>query len=172
VRSIEHANLVDRETLKYMKEKGAWLSPQELVFKSEIRGLTPDQQAKQRQALDGVDQLMTMAREVGFENIVFGADVVTNLDALAGIGEEFTLHTRWFKPAEILRQANVKGRRTAGALRAARNPYGTLGVIRQGAVADILVLDGDPLEDISVLANPSRNLRLITKDGKIYKNTL
>lgn len=171
VRSIEHANLVDRETLKYMKEKGAWLSPQVLVFKSEIRGLTPDQQAKQRQALDGVDQLMTMAREVGFENIVFGADVVTNLDALAGISEEFTLRTRWFKPAEILRQATSKAGELL-ALSGPRNPYGTLGVIRQGAVADILVVDGDPLEDISVLANPSQNLRLIMKDGKIYKNTL
>jgi imidazolonepropionase-like amidohydrolase len=171
VRSIEHANLVDRETLKYMKEKGVWLSPQVLVFQSEIRGLTPDQQAKQRQARDGIDSMMKMAREVGFENIVFGADVVTNLDALARIGEELTLRTRWFKPAEILRQATSKAGELL-ALSGPRNPYGTLGVIRSGAVADILVVDGDPLEDISVLANPSRNLRLIMKGGEVYKNTL
>jgi imidazolonepropionase-like amidohydrolase len=171
VRSIEHANLVDRETLKYMKEKGAWLSPQVLVFQSEIRGLTPDQQAKQRQARDGIDSMMKTAREVGFENIVFGADVVTNLDALARIGEELTLRTRWFKPAEILRQATSKAGELL-ALSGPRNPYGTLGVIRSGAVADILIVDGDPLEDISVLANPSRNLRLIMKGGEVYKNTL
>jgi imidazolonepropionase-like amidohydrolase len=171
VRSIEHANLVDRETLKYMKEKGAWLSPQVLVFQSEIRGLTPDQQAKQRQARDGIDSMMKMAREVGFENIVFGADIVTNLDALARIGEELTLRTRWFTPVEILRQATSKAGELL-ALSGPRNPYGTVGVIRSGAVADILVVDGDPLEDISVLANPSRNMRLIMKGGQVYKNTL
>jgi imidazolonepropionase-like amidohydrolase len=171
VRSIEHANLVDRETLKYMKEKGAWLSPQVLVFQSEIRGLTPDQQAKQRQAFEGIDQLMAMAREVGFENIVFGADVVTNLDTLARIGDELTLRRRWFEPVEILRQATSKSG-TLLALSGPRNPYGPLGVIRKGAVADILLVDGDPLDDISVLANPSQNLRLIMKGGKIYKNTL
>ena len=171
VRSIEHANLVDRDTLKYMKDKGTWLSPQVLAFKSEIRGLTPDQQAKQRQALDGVDTLMKTAREVGFENIVFGADVVTNLDALAHISEELTLRTRWFTPVEILRQATSKAGELL-ALSGPRNPYGTLGVIKPGAMADILLVDGDPLQDISVLADPARNLRLIMKGGQVHKNTL
>jgi imidazolonepropionase-like amidohydrolase len=171
VRSIEHANLVDRETLLYMKEKGAWLSPQVLVFQSEIHGLTPDQQAKQRQALDGIDAMMKMAREVGFENIVFGADVVTNMETLARIGEELTLRRRWFEPVEILRQATSKAGKLL-ALSGPRNPYGTLGVIREGAIADILLVDGDPLEDVSVLADPARNLRLIMKGGEVYKNTL
>jgi imidazolonepropionase-like amidohydrolase len=171
VRSIEHANLVDRKTLQYMKDKDVWLSPQVLVFKSEIRGLTPDQQAKQRQALEGIDRMMEAAREVGFENIVFGADIVTNPDVLAHVGDELTLRTRWFKPVEILRQATSKAGELL-ALSGPRNPYGTLGVIRSGAVADILVVDGDPLEDISVLANPSQNLRLIMKGGEVYKNTL
>jgi len=171
VRSIEHANLVDRDTLKYMKDKGVWLSPQVLVFQSEIRGLTPDQQAKQRQALDGIDTMMKMAREVGFENIVFGVDIVTNLDALARIGEELSLRTRWFEPVEILRQATSRAGRLL-ALSGPRNPYGTLGVIKEGAVADILLVDGNPLEDISVLAKPAENLRLIMKGGDVYKNTL
>jgi imidazolonepropionase-like amidohydrolase len=53
-----------------------------------------------------------------------------------------------------------------------RNPYrGKLGVIREDALADLLIVDGNPLEDISVLADPD-NLRLIMKDGVIYKDTL
>jgi len=171
VRSIEHANLVDRDTLKYMKDKGVWLSPQVMVFQTEIRGLTPDQQAKQRQARDGIDEMMKAAREVGFENIVLGEDIVTNLDAVGHIGEELTLRTRWFEPVEILRQATSKGGQLL-ALSGPRNPYGALGVIKEGAVADILLVDGNPLEDISVLTNPSQNLRLIMKGGVVYKNTL
>lgn len=55
-----------------------------------------------------------------------------------------------------------------------RNPYpeGKVGVIQHGAYADLLVMDGNPLEDISVLTRPEENLRIIMKDGKIYKNTL
>ena len=54
------------------------------------------------------------------------------------------------------------------------NPYldGPLGVIQEGAYADILLVDGNPLEDIMLLVNPEKNLRLIMKDGKVYKNTL
>lgn len=171
VRSIEHANLIDRDTLRYMKEKGVWLSPQVLVFQSEIRGLSPDQQAKQRQALAGIDSMMSMARDVGYENIAFGTDIITNLDALAHIGDELTLRTRWFEPVEVLRQATSK----AGALLALsgpRDPYGPLGVIKEGAMADLLIVEGNPLEDVKLLANPAANLRVIMKGGQIYKNTL
>ena len=53
-----------------------------------------------------------------------------------------------------------------------RNPYGVVGMIKEGAVADLLVVDGNPLEDITVLANPKDNLRIIMKGGELYKNTL
>lgn len=54
-----------------------------------------------------------------------------------------------------------------------RNPYpGMLGVIEEGAYADILLINGNPLEDISILTEPDKNLALIMKDGKIYKNAV
>ena len=53
-----------------------------------------------------------------------------------------------------------------------RNPYGTVGVIKEGAIADLLVVEGNPLQDISVLANPADNIRVIMKGGELYKNTL
>jgi imidazolonepropionase-like amidohydrolase len=54
-----------------------------------------------------------------------------------------------------------------------RNPYpGKLGVIEEGAYADLLIINGNPLDDITVLTDPERNLVLIMKDGKIYKNEI
>ena len=59
------------------------------------------------------------------------------------------------------------------ALSGKRSPYpGRLGVIEEGALADVLLVDGDPLSDISLLANPAEKLALIMKDGKIYKNAV
>jgi imidazolonepropionase-like amidohydrolase len=54
-----------------------------------------------------------------------------------------------------------------------RNPYpGKLGVVEDGALADLLLVDGNPLEDIDLIANPDRSFLIIMKDGNIYKNTL
>ena len=85
---------------------------------------------------------------------------------------EFTERAKYFSNQEILLQATST---TAGllALSGKRNPYpGKLGVIEVGAYADLLVVDGNPMQDISVLSDPQTNLKLIMKDGKIYKNTL
>ena len=59
------------------------------------------------------------------------------------------------------------------AMSGPRNPYpGTLGVIQEGAFADILLIDGDPVADLDLVADPAKNLVLIMKDGRIFKNTL
>jgi imidazolonepropionase-like amidohydrolase len=85
---------------------------------------------------------------------------------------EFTNRTKWFSNAEILRQATAVNGEVL-ALSGPRNPYpGKLGVIEKGALADMLLIDGNPLEDISILLKPEENLALIMKDGKIYKNTV
>ena len=75
------------------------------------------------------------------------------------------------KPAEVLKQATSKAGKLVG-LSGPRNPYGKLGVIEPLAVADILLVDGDPLEDISILARPQESIRVIIKGGEIYKNEL
>ena len=54
-----------------------------------------------------------------------------------------------------------------------RNPYpGRLGVVEEGALADLLLVDGNPLENIDLIADPESNFRVIMKDGRVYKNTL
>jgi imidazolonepropionase-like amidohydrolase len=59
------------------------------------------------------------------------------------------------------------------ALSGERNPYpGKLGVVEEGALADLLLVDGDPIENIKLVADPAKNFVVIMKDGKVYKNTL
>jgi imidazolonepropionase-like amidohydrolase len=74
---------------------------------------------------------------------------------------------------EVLRQATSNAAELL-ALSGSRNPYkdGPLGVLREGAYADLLLVDGNPLENLRILEDPARNLVLIMKDGRIYKNTL
>jgi imidazolonepropionase-like amidohydrolase len=171
VKSIEHANLIDRDTLKLMQEKGVWLSPQVMIFEQKINGFNEDQLAKQRQAAEGLDALMRHAADLDYRNIVFGEDMVTSLEGLNRINQELVRRRQWFSPLQILRQATSRAGELC-MLSGPRNPYGTVGVIKEGALADLLIVEGNPLEDISVLAAPKENLRLIMKGGEVYKNTL
>jgi len=172
VKSIEHGQLVDEATLKYMMDKGVWLSPQVIAFRDIPKGYTEDQANKHRQAQAGIDNMFTLCKKIGFTNVAFGSDIFTDPEELKRINDEFVLRTKWFTPAEVLRQATS---RTAEllALSGPRDPYpGKKGVIEEGALADILLINGDPLKDISILTRPEENLALIMKDGKIFKNTV
>jgi imidazolonepropionase-like amidohydrolase len=79
---------------------------------------------------------------------------------------------RWYDNADVLRMATgVNGELLS--LSGPRNPYpGKLGVIEEGALADLLVVDGNPLDDIGLMANPEKSLPIIMKDGRLYKNAL
>jgi imidazolonepropionase-like amidohydrolase len=80
--------------------------------------------------------------------------------------------TRWYSPAEALIMATSTNGELL-ALSGPRNPYpGKIGVIEQGALADLLLVDGDPLNNIELVADPDKNFVVIMKDGKVYKNSL
>jgi imidazolonepropionase-like amidohydrolase len=80
--------------------------------------------------------------------------------------------TRWYTNAEILRMATASNAELL-PLSGPRNPYpGKLGVLEEGALADLLLVDGDPLANIKLIANPDKSLLIIMKDGKIYKDAL
>jgi imidazolonepropionase-like amidohydrolase len=172
VKSIEHANLVDEATLRYMKEKDIWLSPQVIAYTFIPHGFTDDQASKHRQAYAGIDNMFTIAKRIGYTKIAFGSDIVTDPETLERINDEFKHRARWFTPGEILRQATSNSAELL-AMSGPRNPYpGKLGVIEEDAYADLLLVNGNPLDDISILTEPEENLALIMKDGKTYKNTL
>jgi imidazolonepropionase-like amidohydrolase len=79
---------------------------------------------------------------------------------------------RWYTPAEALKMATADNGELM-ALSGFINPYpGKLGVVEIGALADLLLVDGNPLEDLNLVANPDKNFVVIMKDGRIYKNTL
>ena len=154
-----------------MKDNDVWLSPQVSVYTYIPGGYTEDQAAKHRQAYAGIDNMFTVAKEIGFENIVMGSDIIAMPKELDTILNELELRAKWFTPVEILRQATSKGGELM-AMSNVRNPYpGKLGVIEEGAYADMLLVEGNPLEDITVATDPD-NFRIIMKDGVIYKNTL
>jgi len=79
----------------------------------------------------------------------------------------------YYSPYEILVQATSLNAELLGRA-GKRHPYqeGPLGVIKPGAYADIVIVDGNPLEDIALLGDPEKNLEVLMKDGKVYKNTL
>jgi len=168
--SIEHGNLVDESTLLYMKEHDVWLSPQVVVFQSDLKGFTADQIKKQEQANAGIDNMFTLAKKIGYNKIVFGSDFLSDPEQLKNhLNDEFTARAKWFTPSEIMKQATSKAGELL-ALSGPRNPYGKIGVIEEGAMADLLLINGNPLDDINILANPDDNFSLIMKDGNIYKN--
>jgi imidazolonepropionase-like amidohydrolase len=175
VKSIEHGPFLKEETLKMMAENGVWLSPQVYLF-----AMTPEElkitgtpaEEKMRKVNEESELVMKLAKKYNV-NIAWGTDLFGPLEKQALQPLEFIARTKYFSNIEILRQAtsgNAKLLKLSGKL----HPYqeGELGVIEEGAYADLLVVDGNPLEDITILSNPGKNLKLIMKDGKIYKNTL
>ena len=170
--SIEHANLLTEDTMKLAVKKGAFISAQTGFFLAPAPdSFSPAQKARQQLAADGLDNMMKLAKKHRAK-LLFGTDFVGSLEIKKLQLDEFTNRIRWFSPAEILRQATSVNAEVL-ALSGPRNPYpGKLGVIEEGAYADILLINGNPLEDISILTDPEEKLALIMKDGKIYKNAL
>ncbi len=169
VKVIEHGQMLDEETLALMVEHGVWLSAQTL------RASTPDmdplRRAKRAPVIRGQARMWPMARELGVK-IAWGTDFLFE-PALNREQNAFILLLReWYSPAEILKLLTHDNARLL-ALSGLRSPYeGRLGVIEEGALADLLLVRGNPLEDLELIADPERNFLLIMKDGGIFKNTL
>lgn len=173
VMSIEHGHLLGEKTLRMIKEKGAFLSMQPILDDEDAISFPEGSFSRQKyiQVTEGTDLVYRMARKVGVK-IVFGTDTLFDPELAEKQGKQLAKLGRWFKPVEALRQATS----TAGellALSGPRSPYreGSLGVVKEGAYADLLLIDGNPLEDLELVADPT-NLMVIMKDGKVYKNTL
>jgi len=170
--SIEHANLITEATMKLLAKKGAFLSTQTGFFLAPIpASFSAAQKARQQLAAEGLENMMQLAKKYNVK-IALGTDLVGSMESKATELEEFTNRTKWFTPVEILRQAtSINGELMA--LSGPRNPYpGKLGVVEQGALADLLLVDGNPLENIELMTDSENNFVLIMKDGVIYKNAL
>lgn len=191
IMSIEHGHFITEDTAKLLKDKGAFhslnlasMSPE--LFKHPVYGKPGSpQRIKSEQFQDQSKNLIDVVKKVG-QKVLHGSDVVflSGTDLRRTIDFEKWVHADNFGNLEALRAMTSRAGELA-MLTGENNPYPhKLGVIEEGAYADILVVDGNPLDDITVIgANPkwfdaeSREegidtIRLIMKDGEILKNNL
>jgi imidazolonepropionase-like amidohydrolase len=172
VKVIEHGHLMDEETAKYIAEKGIWLSAQPFLAE-EGTPFKPGsiQYMKEKAVVAGTDVLYRLVRKHGIKT-AFGTDILFSETKARRQTVLLSAMTRWFTSAEALRMATSTNGELL-ALSGLRSPYdGKLGVIEVDALADLLLVEGNPIENISLIEDPGRNFRVIMKDGTIYKNSL
>jgi len=172
VKCIEHGHLMDEPTARLIAEKGIWLSTQ--PFPDELADAFPpgsDEREKAFEVFAGTDRTYTFAKKYKIKT-AFGTDILFSPRLAQRQGELLAKLVRWYTPAEALIMATGTNAELL-ALSGKRNPYpGKLGVIEQGALADLLLVDGDPIANIKLIEDPAKNFVVIMKDGKIFKNTL
>ncbi|GAB3440911.1 metal-dependent hydrolase family protein [Actinophytocola sediminis] len=174
IKSIEHGHLAaSSETIQLMASNGVWLSTQPFL-ESDHEYANVENTEKNQEVCAGVANTFTWARDVG-ANIAFGTDLLLEPEKASLQNEMLTrLATDFgFSPTEALRIA-TSGNAALFRLAKQRDPYKAcrLGVIEVGAWADVLLVEGDPTQDLTVLGDPDNNLVVIIKDGRIYKNLL
>jgi imidazolonepropionase-like amidohydrolase len=171
VQCIEHGHLMDEATARLMAEKGIWLSTQPFLGEDDAPPLTGQSRINFSQMIAGTNTVYALAKEHKIKT-AFGTDLLFSSTITERQGLMLTHLTRWYDNVDILKMATSVNAELL-AMSGPRNPYqGKLGVIEEGALADLLVVDGNPLDDIMLVARPDKNFMIIMKDGKIYKDTL
>jgi imidazolonepropionase-like amidohydrolase len=172
VKSIEHGQLVDEDTVKRMADADAWWSIQPFLADEDANEKSsPEQVAQQQHIAEGTVRAVELGRKYQVK-MALGTDILFSPTGTASQGRQLAKFARWYDNAEVLRLLTSGNAELAG-LSGSRNPYPEkLGSIEAGAYADILIIDGNPLDDISLIADPERTMKLIMKDGRIHKNTL
>ena len=174
VKSIEHGHLLTDKTLKLMAEKDVWLSMQPILNDEDAIFFRPgsDNQRKFEEVTAGTDYVYKTAKKYEVK-IAWGTDSLFDPKLAAKQGKQLVKMKKWFTPYEVLKMA-TSGNAQLLSLSGPRSPYrkGPLGVIKEGAYADLILVNGNPLENLDLVADADRNFDLIMKDGKIYKNNI
>jgi len=167
VRTIEHGNLIDEKSAALMKEKGAYLVANLVAYyamreRAREFGMTADMLAKNDLVIDGGLKSLEICKRAGIK-VGYGSDLLGQLQV--DQSREFLLRREVLSPIEIIRQATLVGAEIV------RMPD-KLGVVKPGAFADLLVVDGNPLERLELLTGQGENLSVIMKAGRFHKNRL
>jgi imidazolonepropionase-like amidohydrolase len=173
IKSLEHVSALNDELAKKIKKEGIWVVPSILhcVSAQESAPEYFSTAQKRRYIRMGTTCLSALETIVEYDlKTGFGTDFPGQEPDQARQSAEFEARAKFWPTIEVLRQATSYSAELIGMANS-RLPYqdGPLGVIEEGAYADLLIVDGNPLENISLLANPEKNLLLIMKDGKIIK---
>ncbi|OCF32113.1 amidohydrolase [Kwoniella heveanensis BCC8398] len=162
VRGIEHGNLLDEPTAKLMAEKEVYLTPTLSCYGIMVRKpfetfLNEEGRDKSVQVMQKGLNALRLAEDAGV-TVCYGSDLLISMHALQT--EEFSIRSKILPAAAILRHATINPAKMLGQ-------KGKLGVIAKGAIADLLVLSRNPLEDITVLDRPELYLDAVIKEGKV-----
>ena len=165
VKGIEHGNFLDCETAAIMVEKGVYLTPTLITYDQmaspKWQGfLPPSESSKNIEVLDAGLKALKIASDAGV-TMCFGTDLLGPLGAAQT--HEFNLRSKVLSPMEVLRSATLNPARMFGR-------EDSLGQIREGFEADLLILASNPLEDITILDKPETYLKAVMKEGRIYKS--
>jgi imidazolonepropionase-like amidohydrolase len=169
VKCIEHGQLLDEETLQLIAEKDIWLSLQNLV--ESTPDMDPLRVEKRKPVIEGQEKVWPLAKKHKVK-LAWGTDFLFEPELNEKQNEFILRLQKWFTNVEIIKMITHDNAALL-QLSGLRSPYqGKLGVVEEGALADLLLVDGNPLKDLKLLADPTKNFVVIMKDGKIYKNTL
>ena len=167
IRTIEHGNLVDDDTAACMARAGAYAVPTLVTYdalaeEGAALGLPPDSVSKIVAVRESGLRSLEIFQRAGVK-MAYGTDLLGEMQRHQST--EFTIRARALPPFEVIRSATIVA---AEVLR----QEGRLGVVAPGAIADLLVVDGDPLTDLGTLLDQGAHLRAIMQVGRFYKNRL
>ena len=167
VRVVDHGQLLDEETLQLMVENEVWLSLQ--VLRASTPDMDPLRLAKRRPIIENQPRVWQMARDLGVK-LAWGTDFLFEPALNDQQNEHIVMLEEWFSPAEALKLVTHDNAQLL-TLSGLRSPYQErLGVVAEDALADLLLVRGNPLEDLALIADPGNNFLVIMKDGRIYKD--
>ena len=172
VKCIDHGHLTDEETVRMMADRGIWWSLQPLSYNEDVfRRMSPSSQQRALEVWAGTDNSYRLAKRFNVKT-AWGADILFYAAAAARQNDYVALLTRWMTPAEALKMVTADNGELM-ALSGFINPYpGRLGVVEEGALADLILVNGNPLENLELVADPDSNFAVIMKDGTVFKNIL
>ena len=173
VRCIDHAQLADEDTARLSAKEGVWWSMQPFLDDDDAIPFPAGSVNRQKQLemTGGTDTAYALAKKHGIK-LAWGTDTLFDPVLATRQGKQLAKMQRWFTPAQTLRMATHDNAELL-ALSGPRSPYqGRLGVVEAGALADLLLVDGNPLENLALVATPETSFVVIMKDGRIYKNSL
>ncbi len=172
-KSMEHGFFLDDETAKLMAEKGVWWSMEPMDAEGEDAFVfeNPISTAKYKDLVSKLDGAVAAAKKYQVKT-AFGTDLLFDGKLATKQGKFLAKMQKWYTPYEALKMATYDNAQLL-KLSGPRDPYpGDLGVIKEGALADLILVDGNPLENLDLVADADTNFVIIMKDGVIYKNTL
>lgn len=167
VKCIEHGQLLEKPTLRKIKRKNVWLSMQVLMDSSDA--MDPARIEKRRSIIENQPKVWELAAKMKLK-VAWGTDFLFEPDQMPFQNAYLAKVGQWYTPAEVLRIATAHNADLL-ALSGLRSPYrAEVGRIKVGAAADLILVKGNPLEDLDIIANPAENFLIIMQDGKVHKD--